>query len=413
MNTLRYLTYQSVIFILINCITYAREYVFITTYSKTAVDAESYCQTNYNAGLATITTTTEYTTALNLITSATTTYVWIGLQRTTDWYWTDGTSCTGDSHYCTPASWWVNTFEDRNCAAMRLSDGKLNDWICNDTDSPAVYQFLCNLPLSNSPTHKPTPKPTNNPTHKPTASPTPSPTTNPTFSPTPTPTNPSPSPTNIPTHTPTDSPTPAPTVNPTAAPIFNPTSTPTTPFPTLNPTLIPTKSPTERPTLIVIAPTYPVDSRENVDVETTSITSNVTQQLEQSTNNHDSTHITIIGIGAACIVLVICLCFMCWNRYRKKKKNVEIGDHYVKMEMHDIYESNVTPTTKGDLDIVDDNVTPNGNELNRIDNKENTRDSIILLSNKTKKLLVNENVVDELNKHYDNSITEGKPNNML
>ena len=110
--------------------------------------------------------------------------------------------------------------------------------------------FIINpLPVTNTPTPKPTatptPKPTATPTQKPTATPTPKPTATPTPKPTATPTT-------KPTATPTPKQTVTPTPRPTATPTPKPTATPT-PVPTATPTpdvLISDPTPTPTPVLV-------------------------------------------------------------------------------------------------------------------------------------------------------------------
>lgn len=106
--------------------------------------------------------------------------------------------------------------QGENVLAIQLS----NDHV-NDQDNPVGMQYELTIRFASLPiTPTPTPRPTLTPTPRPTATPTPKPTATPTTKPTATPT-PKPTPTQTPTPTPTS------TLTPTSTPTPLPTPTPT------------------------------------------------------------------------------------------------------------------------------------------------------------------------------------------
>eukprot|EP01084_Bolivina_argentea_P037798 69902_1 len=233
-------------------------------------------------------------------------------------------------------------------------------------------------------------------------------------------------PTLIPTSFPTIFPTIIPTLIPTKFPTLSPTAEPTV-IPTLFPTLIPTENPSKTP---ICTPTSSPTLKEGENIEVTTSSTHVYSTVVLISREHSFHYRNIIieSVVAAALCIVFSCCIFCLNRYRyryRQKQTVELGDYYVKMEMNNVEHSEMTPKEGKRVHLLDNN-----SELDVIDNRETNKgmtatpgdeiyssDSESSLfgqetkRNNTKKPKMDDDIVDELNKHYDKAIITEEGNN--
>eukprot|EP01083_Nonionella_stella_P004862 14213_1 len=282
-----------------------REYIFVNTVMSSN-EAQTYCMNTYNTSLGTIHSIQDNNNARDLCVPirnvSNTLYAngcLFGLndianerdQNRTGWVWRDGSAFDfmnwGENE---PNGWTGLNANGEDCGMMQVS-GLWFDIYCDgeyQSNNNKYWKgvFLCDKPVTPSPTAVPTQSPvqspvvTSNPTGTPTTAPTISPTSTPTLAPTNVPTT-SPITAN-PTDVPTLVPTLIPTLFPTATPSNTPTASPVTSNPSTSPTNVPTTSPiTANPTNVPT--TSPVTSHPS-RIPTTSPTLVPTSSPTASTN---------------------------------------------------------------------------------------------------------------------------------
>eukprot|EP01083_Nonionella_stella_P215512 775574_1 len=291
-----------------------REYIFVNTVMSSN-EAQTYCMNTYNTSLGTIHSIQDNNNARDLCVPirnvSNTLYAngcLFGLndianerdQNRTGWAWRDGSAFDfmnwGENE---PNGWTGLNANGEDCGMMQVS-GLWFDIYCDgeyQSNNNKYWKgvFLCDKPVTPSPTAVPTQSPvqspvvTSNPTGTPTTAPTISPTSTPTLAPTNVPTT-SPITAN-PTDVPTLVPTLIPTLFPTATPSNTPTASPVTSNPSTSPTNVPTTSPiTANPTNVPT--TSPVTSHPS-RIPTTSPTLVPTSSPTASTNQ--PTHVPTLA----------------------------------------------------------------------------------------------------------------------